>query len=98
MAPGISSRGSHRSERAHSFRGENRMSRRRLLAHTQAPVREILRAEGSCPTPEDHLLLLAKPRSFSAFFDRVEAPGHPGAPLTEPDLCCSHPALRDGGL
>src|SRR5690606_12763922 len=27
--------------------------------------------------------------------DRVEAPGLPGAPLTEPDKCCSHPALRD---
>src|SRR5512133_2624078 len=27
-----------------------------------------------------------------------EAPRSPGAPLTEPDLCCSHPALRDSGL
>jgi hypothetical protein len=26
---------------------------------------------------------------------RVGAPGCPGAPLTEPDLWASHPALRD---
>lgn len=29
---------------------------------------------------------------------RVGTPGCPGAPLTEPDKCCSHPALRDDGL
>jgi len=28
---------------------------------------------------------------------RVGAPSRPGAPLTEPDKCCSHPALRDDG-
>jgi hypothetical protein len=29
---------------------------------------------------------------------RVGAPGCPGAPLTEPDLWASHPALRDDGV
>jgi hypothetical protein len=29
---------------------------------------------------------------------RVGAPSFPGAPLTEPDLWASHPALRDAGV
>jgi hypothetical protein len=29
---------------------------------------------------------------------RVGAPSRPGAPLTEPDLWATHPALRDAGV
>jgi hypothetical protein len=33
-----------------------------------------------------------------ALVSRVGTPSFPGAPLTEPDLWASHPALRDAGV
>ena len=44
--------------------------------------------------PGAHGMVCRRPRQAC----RVGTPSFPGAPLTEPDLWASHPALRDAGV
>jgi hypothetical protein len=56
------------------------MDRQRIWAHESPQIRAVM--DGP------------PPRGFAARPRRVGAPGCPGAPLTEPDLWATHPALR----
>jgi hypothetical protein len=71
------------------------------LERRRVPVR--VGVEGCCPNPRvldrgSSRTTHCRALSPAARPCRVGTPGCPGAPLTEPDLWASHPALRDDGV